>query len=517
MATNTTNLNIPLLQGNTIVSKSGINAGFQAVDNNATPKTHTEKAVHWEGWAAEAAFSLRDVIRLDEMYSWGFLECTTAGTTGTEQPTCPYGENDTVTDGTVVWTLRRIGSGSGGGVTVHNNLNGRSAENSHPIAAISGLTEALAGKMDEGDAYLKADTYSKTEVNTSLEGVDARLDPLEAASHTHANSAALAKLGETEDSKPAYDGQQLALESELHSHDNKETLDKFGEAGGNVTFDGTALVGGAQTWATNKDYQVNNLIVYNGLLLRCSTTHTSGTLFDGTKWEILDIGYIDKWAIGETYEPNVVVTRGNNILRCLTAHISYAWDNVQVNYWEIIGGKGANLVDWQPNTAYSMGEAVINSDNLYRCLADHTSSATFSADMSAGTEKWKAVGVAGSAGALKQATFLGVVAPSTKEIVIPWTDTFLTPPVEFLKFVAGAQDQVYTACSFDNGDADDFIIDSVSGELSPWFIFDGSMRPKTSFPVTFTTPATLGAGKFSESTDYIDHSAYKSVSSVTIN
>ena len=510
MATNTPNLNIPLLQSNTAVSRSGINAGFQAVDNNALPKTHAQKDVHWEGWAASAAFSLHDVIRLDTMYSWGYLECTTAGTTGTAQPACPYGENDTVTDGTVVWTLRRIGSGSGG-TTVHNQLTGRDATGAHPIAAITGLQTAIDAKANASEVY------SKTDIDTSLNGIDARLDPLEAAEHTHTNSAALAKVGETAGGAPAYNGNQLALESELHSHTNKTTLDKFGETGGVAMFDGIALVGGAQPWATNKDYQVNNLIVYNGLLLRCSAAHNSGTVFDGTKWEILDIGYIDKWAIGKSYEQNVIVTRGNNILRCLTPHTSYAWDTVQANYWEIIGGKGANLAEWQPNTSYSMGEAVIYSDNLYRCLADHTSNATFSADMSAGTAKWKAVSSAGSAGALKQATFLGVTAPATKEIVIPWTDTFLAPPVEFLKFVAGAQDQVYTACSFDNGDADDFTIDGVSGELSPWFVFDGSMRPKTSYPVSFTTPISLGAGKVSESTDYIDHSNYKTVASVTVS
>lgn len=513
--TQTNNLGIPLIQGSNPVSKSGINAGFQKIDETATPKTHTEKDVHWQGWAASAAFSLGDIIRLDTMYSWGFLQCTTAGTTGTAQPSCPYGEGDTVTDGTVVWMLKRIGSG--GGTSTHNLLTGRDATGAHPIAAITGLQTALDSKMDDGDAYSKSETYSKTEVDAITDPMEQSIAALALVAHSHANSAALAKLGETTGGKPAYSGAQLALESELHDHTNKTILDKFGESGGVATYDGVALVGGAKTWAASKDYQADNLVVFNNMLYRCTTAHTSGTTFDAANWQLLDIGYIDKWTSGVAYEKNVVVTRGTNILRCLTAHTSYAWDNVQMNYWDVIGGKSASIPDWQPATDYSMNESVTYNDNLYKCLADHTSSANFSDDMTAGSAKWKAIGVAGSAGALKQATYLGVVATSVKEIVIPWTDIFLTPPVEVLKFVAGAQDQVYTACSFDNADADDFTIGGVSGEFSPWFIFDGSMRPKTSYPITFTTPATLGAGKVSESTDYIDHSVYKSVSSVNLN
>jgi microcystin-dependent protein len=47
-------------------------------------------------------------------YGW-YLECTTAGTTGISDITIPspLDVGDTVTDGTVVWTIRKIGSGDG--------------------------------------------------------------------------------------------------------------------------------------------------------------------------------------------------------------------------------------------------------------------------------------------------------------------------------------------------------------------------------------------------------------------
>lgn len=48
----------------------------------------------------------------------------------------------------------------GGGVTVHNDLTGRSAADAHPTSAITGLDAALAaGSMDEGKAALLAQVF----------------------------------------------------------------------------------------------------------------------------------------------------------------------------------------------------------------------------------------------------------------------------------------------------------------------------------------------------------------------
>lgn len=110
MAAVTTKLNIPLLEGQTHVAKGAINNALNAIENNALPNIHADSGVHWAKWVKEVEYKLKDVIRLDSMCSWGYLECTTAGKAGTTQPACPYGEDDTVPDGTVVWTLRRIGS-----------------------------------------------------------------------------------------------------------------------------------------------------------------------------------------------------------------------------------------------------------------------------------------------------------------------------------------------------------------------------------------------------------------------
>ncbi|MDK1039275.1 MAG: hypothetical protein QGD91_10235 [Actinomycetota bacterium] len=46
-------------------------------------------------------------------------------------------------------TLQVDVTSGGGGVTVHNDLTGRSASDTHPISSITGLVSALAAKADQ--------------------------------------------------------------------------------------------------------------------------------------------------------------------------------------------------------------------------------------------------------------------------------------------------------------------------------------------------------------------------------
>jgi len=56
-------------------------------------------------WAPNTAYSLGDKIT-PTTKNGNVYECTTAGTSGSTEPTWPTSEGDTVTDGTVVWTCR---------------------------------------------------------------------------------------------------------------------------------------------------------------------------------------------------------------------------------------------------------------------------------------------------------------------------------------------------------------------------------------------------------------------------
>ena len=103
----------------------------------------------------------------------------------------------------------------------------------------------------------------------------------------------------------------------------------------------------------------------------------------------------------------------------------------------------------------------------------------------------------------KQNVIASSSSPKEIEIEIASTETFNKPPVEILKFEAGATITV-TKYDFNNGEASDFT-------SNPYVIFDGTMHPNTVGPViTMSTPTALSTGYMSYSGD-ITISNYQSV------
>ena len=76
-----------------------------------------------------------------------------------------------------------------------------------------------------------------------------------------------------------------------------------------------------------------------------------------------------------------------------------------------------------------------------------------------------------------------------------------------LKFEPGAQDQIVTACSFNNSDATDFVYDAEFVE------FDGNMRLKTVFDIQMSEQVML-EDMFMQESSIIDLSLYKNVEEV---
>jgi microcystin-dependent protein len=95
-------------------------------DVTANSTAPSADATHWQvfsagtdldAWFRQAStvYAVGDMRCYESLpYGW-FMTCTTAGTTGSSDITIPspLDVGDTVTDGTVVWTIRKIGSGDG--------------------------------------------------------------------------------------------------------------------------------------------------------------------------------------------------------------------------------------------------------------------------------------------------------------------------------------------------------------------------------------------------------------------
>lgn len=492
----TLNLGIPRILGNQPLVRQQFNGAIDELDKQALSVNHAATKAHFELWKPSTTYKIQDIVRTSTCPSWGFYMCTTPGVSGTSEPQ-GYGEGDEITDGTCVWKLKLFG----GPTSInHGDLKFRNQPDQHSIEAITGLLEALSGKATPADI--------ETAINNLIDGAPEALDTLkEIADVLKNNDDVVAQIINTLATKvDKIEGKGLSTNDYINV--DKAKVDKISEVNGKFTYAGKTITGGTTTWRENQNYEIAELVVCDNLLYRCIRAHTSSNFqVDISNWQQLTIGYIPDWQ-GETqYIVNQVVVRGNSILRCVNSHTSNDFSNTERNSWIVIAGKGASLPIWKSNTEYEIDEAVIYNDVIYRAIVNHISSAAFSSDMIVGNEKWRTVNSGSGSGNVLQVTKLGVIAPKIEELIINYTDTFKLPAVEVLKFEPGAQDQIVTACSFNNSDATDFVYDAEFVE------FDGNMRLKTVFDIQMSEQVML-EDMFMQESSIIDLSLYKNVEEV---
>ena len=107
-----------------------------------------------------------------------------------------------------------------------------------------------------------------------------------------------------------------------------------------------------KAWASNTDYSVDEVVIYNNKIYKCNKAHISTTDFGADKliyWNSLnDNPIINDWASGTTYEVGsmVIISNANNIS------------------------------EWTTNTSYNANDEVIYNGYIYMCKTANTD-ATF--------------------------------------------------------------------------------------------------------------------------------------------
>lgn len=159
---------------------------------------------------------------------------------------------------------------------------------------------------------------------------------------------------------------------------------------------------------------------------------------------------------------------------------------------------------WATGHQYMINDLVTKSGVLYRCVTSHMST-SLSADLA----NWECIGSAGGLGVVQRISKPNVTAPQVVDI--PKGEMGM---VQARIFVPGSE-QTELVCDFNNTDAASFLINGQSGELSPYYAWDGTMQPVTVFQKTFSLPVDLEGGKTAES-DWINPADYKSILSVSL-
>jgi hypothetical protein len=149
-------------------------------------------------------------------------------------------------------------------------------------------------------------------------------------------------------------------------------------------------------WAEDTRYGIGAVVVYNGIVYRCTQGHTSeepgssigdvpSLIPDLDKWEILNEGvqFRGDWQALQTYRKNDLVQYGGTVWRCKKEYVSAVDSTVfftEEENWDIefpgfkyaaVPGLDSTIITdaaWQPEITYSQGDVVKHGGYLFYAL-----------------------------------------------------------------------------------------------------------------------------------------------------
>lgn len=123
-------------------------------------------------------------------------------------------------------------------------------------------------------------------------------------------------------------------------------------------------------WKTSTQYVLNDIVINDKKIYRCTTAHTSTNTFDETKWEEISAleNTVRPWATKTDYKANDLIYIDNVLYKCNTAHTSTTF-SADVAKWD---NMYSNIRDFADNTFYKAGSCVLYNNNIYVASKDTT-------------------------------------------------------------------------------------------------------------------------------------------------
>jgi hypothetical protein len=164
--------------------------------------------------------------------------------------------------------------------------------------------------------------------------------------------------------------------------------------------DGTVWQG---DWQTDFDYNIGDIIKFKGYVYQCLQSHTStvvtslGPTPDIEKWKIVATTYnwLNTWTTNFNYDLGDVVTYNGITYICNTKHRSKTTTALGLEpdngKWSIVTRADAWKADWAIETRYRVEDVIKYGAITYRCIVGHTSAATLTDGLEADQSKWEIV------------------------------------------------------------------------------------------------------------------------------
>jgi len=154
-----------------------------------------------------------------------------------------------------------------------------------------------------------------------------------------------------------------------------------------VMTSGKAFLG---PWETAEDYDLGDIVLYQGSLYKCTYAHTSnsfvedayGVEFDqpsaNRKWELFASGqdFIGDWVDGTEYGYGAVVKYGGDLWICRTPHSGNTNLENDINKWDRFYEGYSYRSVWIPDRQYFVNDYVRYGASLFKCIETHTSEGT---------------------------------------------------------------------------------------------------------------------------------------------
>jgi hypothetical protein len=128
-------------------------------------------------------------------------------------------------------------------------------------------------------------------------------------------------------------------------------------------------------WNTNVDYNLGDIVIYNGSLWVCTTNHASSSFAtDIANWTVFSqtTSFVGPWTGLTDYAPGAVVTYNGNAYKCVTAHTSSTTLEDNTDTWETY----REGIHWQSQytngTQYRVNDLVKYGGTVFRCIETHT-------------------------------------------------------------------------------------------------------------------------------------------------
>ena len=153
------------------------------------------------------------------------------------------------------------------------------------------------------------------------------------------------------------------------------------------------------TWSVSTDYDLGDVIRYNGYVYIASIKHTSAATevlgLEANQGAWTQISKSDHWSGDWTsatrYRVSDIVKYGGIVYRANTGHTSSSYLDGDYGYWDIVNSGIEYKGEWTTSNRYKLNDVVKYGATLWKSKIEHTSNATlFTFDQTSdpSTTKW---------------------------------------------------------------------------------------------------------------------------------